>query len=349
MKNLDTSLDPPDDQDQDHPIILRAQAGDRDAFGHLYSTYFPQVRAFISTRVVDETTADDIAADTWEAACKSIDQFDLRRGQFVPWVIGIARHVLVDHVKRSEQHNSLDQTGADGELRLDLADAGLTPDGRALGRDDLARVSRALDTLPARRREALRLQVRDGLSVAGVAKAMGVTSAAAHSLLHRGRRQLRDVLDGTRSPDHQDRRRATWPGRSDHQVGLRPLGLGGGNQPTAGCGGVIVRRGGLLRWGAASPRWGPLTLRFRRTYRTSAVRTRSIRSRFRGGDALATSADRQECRGRGGGDEDAEGGAGAQKGLRAWEKAPIDNAIRLNTMRLATSVCWSCGPACLQL
>jgi RNA polymerase sigma-70 factor, ECF subfamily len=207
LKNLDSSLHPPDDQDQNEPFIRRARAGDREAFGRLYTRYAPQVHAFISARVGNELTADDIAAETWEAAWRSIEQFTGGQDQFVPWVTGIARHRALTHIKQRKQHDSLDEAGEDGEVRFrggTTKSAVSPPDAEVLGRDELERVSRALEALPPRRREALLLRARDGLSEAEVAESLGVTPTAAHWLLHRGRRQLRAAVARTRSAGRRD-------------------------------------------------------------------------------------------------------------------------------------------------
>jgi RNA polymerase sigma-70 factor (ECF subfamily) len=207
LKNLDSSLDPPDERDQDQALILQAQAGDREAFGQLYSRHVAEVRAFVGSRAPDPATADDITSATWEAAWTSIGRFANGR-PFAPWVMGIARYQILAAVARDRQHQSLDEEGLDGERRIEVTAPEAAPEQEALGRQRLEHAMRALDALPPRRRTALVLQVRDGMSEAAIASEMGTTTKAVHSLLHRARQQLREGRPAPRP------RSATPPARA---------------------------------------------------------------------------------------------------------------------------------------
>jgi hypothetical protein len=79
----------------------RAPAGidERAAFLAFYDDAFPQVYRYFSLRCHGQALAEDLTADTFVAA---VDAF--RRAESppmtLPWVIGVARHKLVDHWRR---------------------------------------------------------------------------------------------------------------------------------------------------------------------------------------------------------------------------------------------------------
>ena len=65
----------------------------------------------------------------------------------------------------------------------------------AEARLQLARVSRALQSLDAQQAEALALRLFGGLDAAEVGQVMGKSQAAAKMLVHRGLRQLQERLN----------------------------------------------------------------------------------------------------------------------------------------------------------
>jgi RNA polymerase sigma-70 factor (ECF subfamily) len=72
---------------------------------------------------------------------------------------------------------------------------GNLPESAALRRDLRRRIVAALGELPYEYREAVVLRDVAGLSTVEVADAIGVGLAAAKSRIHRGRLQLRELLE----------------------------------------------------------------------------------------------------------------------------------------------------------
>ena len=111
----------------------------------------------------------------------------------VAWLIGIARHKLVDHWRRLEREQRRIQAVAD---EPDAADADDDPWDAHL---DVLAARDALERLGAHHRSALTLRYLDGLSVPEVAEVLGRTVHATEALLVRARRAFRDVYE----PDAQ--------------------------------------------------------------------------------------------------------------------------------------------------
>lgn len=118
---------------------------------------------------------------------------ELKKGTAVetplPWVLGIARHKLMDHY-RSEARR---------ERRLEVAWEAEEVDARLADVDDEEARQKALAALgevPALQRAALVLRYLDGLSVSEVADALGRSIEAAESLLARGRESFKRLYLG---------------------------------------------------------------------------------------------------------------------------------------------------------
>src|SRR5215475_5028334 len=65
----------------------------------MYDRALPQVYGYLRTRVAGEATAEDLTAETFLAAVQAIERRSVP-DLTVAWLIGVARHKLVDHWRR---------------------------------------------------------------------------------------------------------------------------------------------------------------------------------------------------------------------------------------------------------
>jgi RNA polymerase sigma-70 factor (ECF subfamily) len=156
-------------------------AADADSFRVFYADALPRVYGYLLRRCGGSVAvAEDLTQDTFLAAVA-----ELRKGRSietpVPWVLGIARHKLLDHYRRQERAERIIHS-AEREL------AERPGEGSELARD---RTIAALVQVPAAQRAALVLRHLDGLSVPDVAHALGRSVESVESLLTRGRQSFR--------------------------------------------------------------------------------------------------------------------------------------------------------------
>ena len=140
---------------------------------------------YLLPRCGSAAVAEDLTAETFMAAVVAV-----RRGQVrevtVAWLIGVARHKLVDHWRRvSREQRSL----AGVEHGREDAD---DPWEDVL---DTQAAHSALVRLSAPQRLALTLRYLDGLSVPEVAGHLGRTVHATETLLVRARAALRRIYE----------------------------------------------------------------------------------------------------------------------------------------------------------
>jgi RNA polymerase sigma-70 factor (ECF subfamily) len=96
-------------------LIEAAQAGDRDAYGQLYTRYAPGVSRFVGSRTGDRMLAEDLTSETFARALRRIDSVSYQGRDAGAWFTTIARNLITDHVKSSRYQ--LDR------LTADIADA----------------------------------------------------------------------------------------------------------------------------------------------------------------------------------------------------------------------------------
>lgn len=158
----------------------------------IYRASLPQVYGYLLPRCGSVALAEDLTAETFMAAVAAVRQQQLRE-LTVAWLIGVARHKLVDHWRRAaREERSL------AAVRLDQASTD-DPWGDVL---DLQAAHAALLRLSTTHRMALSLRYLDGLSVPEVAEHLGRSVHATETLLVRARAALRRIYQ---QEEHDER------------------------------------------------------------------------------------------------------------------------------------------------
>ena len=163
------------------------------AFAAFYDATFDAVYRYLSRAVMgNRALAEDLTQETFASVVVAV-----RNGspgaQTLPWVIGAARHKLVDHYRKAARE----------ERRLSLAwSSGVSQDEEQF--DDLASID-SVDLVPLMRnltpdhRLVLVLRYLDELPVGEIAAEIGRSVHATESLLARARRALTSSYQETNS------------------------------------------------------------------------------------------------------------------------------------------------------
>ena len=156
----------------------------------IYDHAVAEVFAYLRARCGGRAVAEDLTADTFLAAVGQI-----RRGGVeevtVAWLIGIARHKLVDEWRRDARRPRPERLDDDGAAE-NLAGPGDDVWDAII---DQHLVGEVMAELGPHHRSALALRYFDGLPVPEVAAHLGRTVEATETLLVRARRRFRTVYD----------------------------------------------------------------------------------------------------------------------------------------------------------
>ncbi len=156
----------------------------------IYRRALPQVYGYLLPRCGSAAVAEDLTAETFMAAITAIRQGTVAEVN-VAWLVGVARHKLVDHWRRAAR----DQRNL--AVAEEMSDSLNDPWEEHL---DTAVVHAALARLSAHQRAALTLRYLDGLSVSEVAEHLDRSLHATETLLARARTALRRVYREEESP-----------------------------------------------------------------------------------------------------------------------------------------------------
>ena len=160
-----------------------AQPGGVAALVATYPQALPQVYGYLVLRCRSVVVAEELTSETFLAALTAVES-SAAPDPTVAWLIGIARHKLVDHWRRAgREERNLRVAARASESEEDPWDEAI----------DTAAAHEALARLSPLHRVALTLRYLDGLPVAEVADHLGRSLHATETLLVRARAALRRV------------------------------------------------------------------------------------------------------------------------------------------------------------
>jgi RNA polymerase sigma-70 factor (ECF subfamily) len=156
-------------------------AGQGESLLALYDRALPQVYGYLAPRTGTTTVAEDLTAETFLAAVTAVQKGTVE-DLTVAWLVGVARHKLVDHWRR--------QAREERQLKL-IEDAAVGWEDPWDAELDATRARAVLAELGPHHRAALTLRYLDGLPVADVAIHLDRTVHATEALLVRARAAFR--------------------------------------------------------------------------------------------------------------------------------------------------------------
>lgn len=211
-----TGDDRSDDRAAGWELVRAVQAGDKAAFGQIYTQCEPAVRRFVGSQCRnprDHALIDDLVSDTFCQVLDFITRSDPatwprteHTATVCSWLKTIARHRMLKHYRALVRHpaepvgeyEALDHVAATGGHAAELANAYGNPEQEMLAAFDRHAIAFALSWAVARlippERQLVQCYGLDGRSYTEVAAAMDRTPCAVEQVRDRAYRNLADLL-----------------------------------------------------------------------------------------------------------------------------------------------------------
>jgi RNA polymerase sigma-70 factor, ECF subfamily len=161
-------------------------AGDRDALARLYASYGALVFRTARRLTGNRADAEDVTQDVFVRLSTTADGFVGTSEQFPAWIRRVAVRAALMRMRGGRRRREVD---VDGVAAL------VTRSDDVLARLTLAT---ALERLSDEHRTVFLLKEVEGYRHTEIAELLGITAANSEVRLHRARRQLRDLLRGSR-------------------------------------------------------------------------------------------------------------------------------------------------------
>ncbi len=169
-------------------LVERAQGGDAEAFGALYDRFQPEILRYLTHRVGNADTAEDLAQQVFLKAWQAIPRYEARGVPFKAWLYRMAHNQMVDHFRTHRQTTDLE--GVEIPEEAEAEEALLTAEmSEAL--------TLALSRLSEDHRQVLTLRFLMEKSAREIAEIMGRKEVTVRGLQMRALQALRRAIEET--------------------------------------------------------------------------------------------------------------------------------------------------------
>jgi RNA polymerase sigma factor (sigma-70 family) len=181
--------------DSDEQLMQRFSRGEVPAFDLLYERHELKVWRYIKRSIQNHASAEELMQDVWFSVAREASRYR-PTARFTTWLFTIARNRVVDAIRKSRTHESIDEEGDSSKTTAALltGDANLEPQERMQRQQNASALLAAVECLPADQRDAFLLHVEGELTLEEIAAATGTSFETAKSRLRYARSKLRQLL-----------------------------------------------------------------------------------------------------------------------------------------------------------
>jgi RNA polymerase sigma-70 factor (ECF subfamily) len=168
-------------------LAERLAAYDAEAWHDLFEAYHARLYRYAFVRTWDESAAEDIAAEVFEAAILGIGRYEQRGVPIGAWLYRIAANLVADHLNRRRKRPQVPLAAVEASARWEQDDLDARLD-----------VMTAVRGLTPEQRDVLLLRFMTDCSIAETATILGRTQGAVKQLQLRAVRSLKSALTAKR-------------------------------------------------------------------------------------------------------------------------------------------------------
>jgi RNA polymerase sigma-70 factor (ECF subfamily) len=176
----------------DEGKLVEAAQRDPKEFDALYELHFERVYAFVTSRVRNRTTAEDVTSDVFHKALANLRSYEWRGVPFLAWLLRIAANAIVDQAKRAAREFPAPDDPPEMPANPDLQASEM----RAV--EHRAQLFRLVGQLPEVQKQVVYQRFVEQRSIQEIAQKMGKTAGAIKQLQLRAMQNLRAQMGGVR-------------------------------------------------------------------------------------------------------------------------------------------------------
>lgn len=176
---------PPDPQALEYELlVIRCQLGEPAAFDELVDRWHAPLWRYLRRMVDHDESAEELLQETWLRVVRGMVK--LREpASLVPWLFGIARRVLMDHLRQKYRQAVVNDERIDQQVGLNF---------EVENRDNIEQLLHKLEQLPVPQRELVSLYYLEELSIDEVARILDIPAGTVKSRLYHARQALKQSL-----------------------------------------------------------------------------------------------------------------------------------------------------------
>lgn len=185
----------PDNQAKEKKLVLRAQNGDAEAFGALYSWYLDAIYRYVYFRVNTTETAEDLTEEVFVRAWEALPTYEVRKYPFKSWLYRIAHNLIIDHRRKQRP------VTVEDEVLQAVASPLHLPEDIVVRFQHNEALTRAVRRLDEEEQQVVILRFVEGLSHREVAEIIGKSEEASRVIQYRAIQRLQRYMTDREDSD----------------------------------------------------------------------------------------------------------------------------------------------------
>jgi RNA polymerase sigma-70 factor (ECF subfamily) len=183
-----------DGEASDEQIMEGVRRGDSQAIGTLYDRYAGVIFSLGLRMLGDRETTEELVQEVFLRAWRQAGTYQPQLGRLSTWLMGIARNLAVDELRRRAARPRRTDGNADEQLaRISASDEG-DPVEQLWITTRRQEVRRALAALPPPQRQVMELAYYSGLTQSEIAARLGDPLGTVKTRMRLATQKLRDLL-----------------------------------------------------------------------------------------------------------------------------------------------------------
>lgn len=153
----------------DNDLVGRIATGCDNSYAILHDRYRRKVLGYVTLFIRRQDVAEDITQDVFIKAYRSLKAgYYQDNGKFVPWLMRIARNLVIDHFRKDSPIFVEDGSPMDYKLRNMAGDD--SPEKLIIRKQQKSSIKSLIDELPKEQKEVVLLRFYIGLSFKEIAE-----------------------------------------------------------------------------------------------------------------------------------------------------------------------------------
>ena len=177
----------------DENLLTLIAHGDKDALECFYEKYSTQVFSLARYMLKDEAIAEEIAQDVFLAVWQKAGTFKANRGSPKGWLMSIAHHRVIDHVRSAKRARASMDRMAQEMASLEKLYQVRTED-EALRSIERQEIAKALESIPEAQRTVILMSYFQGYSQTEIAKILDQPLGTVKTRIRLGMQKLRSIF-----------------------------------------------------------------------------------------------------------------------------------------------------------
>jgi len=157
-----------------------------EAFGKLYRQYLPKIFRYISYKINDTHTAEDLTSAVFDKALTKFESYSADKAAFSTWIFAIARNTVIDYFRVNKNSRTSPLEG----IQVEMESA--SPEEEVIRSEEDKILKKCIARLSASEQEIISLKFGAEFTNRQIAKTVGLSESNVGVIIYRTVRKLRE-------------------------------------------------------------------------------------------------------------------------------------------------------------